>query len=60
MSGVAVAGVGMTAFGRFPDRRIDAIMFRVLPDADRLATGLVDLGFSAQVSLHASTESGCV
>lgn len=45
---------------QYLDRRIDAIMFRVLPDADRLATGLVDLGFSAQVSLHASTESGCV
>lgn len=45
---------------QFLDRRIDVIMFRVLPDLDRLATGLVDLGVSANVSLHASTESGSV
>lgn len=38
---------------QYLDRRIDAIMFRVLPDQDRLATGLVDLGISASVLAHA-------
>jgi lipopolysaccharide transport system ATP-binding protein len=42
---------------QYLDRRIDAIMFRVMPDLDRLATGLVDLGVSAQVSLQATPES---
>lgn len=35
---------------QYLDRRIDAIMFRVLPDADRLATGFVDLAINASVS----------
>ncbi|HEU4755040.1 MAG TPA: thiolase family protein [Agromyces sp.] len=38
---VAVAGVGMTAFGRFPDRRIDAM------GADAVAEALADAGVSA-------------
>ncbi|HSX61403.1 MAG TPA: ABC transporter ATP-binding protein [Tahibacter sp.] len=36
------------------DRRIDAIMFRVMPDPDRLATGLVDIDVRPSVSMDAS------
>jgi lipopolysaccharide transport system ATP-binding protein len=38
---------------QYLDRRIDAIMFRVMPDPDRLATGFVDLGIRPRVSLDA-------
>lgn len=58
----ANAGVlGLQGEGeQYLDRRIDAIMFRVMPDTERLATGLVDLGVGAQVSLQMITESGSV
>lgn len=34
------------------DRRIDAVMFRVMPEIDRLATGFVDLEVSADVAIE--------
>lgn len=55
--GVYFANAGVLGLNgeseQYLDRRIDAIMFRVLPDPDRLATGLVDLGISASVSADA-------
>jgi lipopolysaccharide transport system ATP-binding protein len=39
---------------QYLDRRIDAIMFRVMPDPDRLATGLVDIGIRPRISLGAT------
>jgi len=41
---------------QYLDRRIDAVMFRVLPKTDRLATGHVDLGVSAEVRLDEQEE----
>lgn len=41
MIDVAIAGVGMTPFGRFPDRRIDAM------GADAVAAALADAGMTA-------------
>jgi lipopolysaccharide transport system ATP-binding protein len=38
------------------DRRIDAVMFRVIPDLTRLATGYVDLDTSSEVELCAEAE----
>lgn len=37
----------------FVDRRIDVMMFRVLPDNDRLSTALVDLEFSSAIGVQA-------
>ena len=36
------------------DRRIDAVMFKVMPGTDRLATGFIDLVGSVDVELSAS------
>lgn len=51
--GVYFLNAGALAFldgeETFVDRRIDAMMFRVLPDPERLATALVDLQFSPTV-----------
>jgi len=41
---------------QYLDRRIDVIMFRVMPDLDRLATGLVDLGIGVDVTLEKKPE----
>lgn len=38
------------------DRRIDAVMLRVMPDAARLATGYVDLETSSEVEMCVSAE----
>jgi lipopolysaccharide transport system ATP-binding protein len=45
------AGVlGRLAEGEtYLDRRIDVAMFRVMPDAQRLGTGLVDMDVTAHV-----------
>ncbi|TDR48824.1 lipopolysaccharide transport system ATP-binding protein [Tahibacter aquaticus] len=45
---------------QYLDRRIDAIMFRVLPDLERLSTGMVDLCIGASVSFDPQTESANV
>lgn len=54
----ANAGVlGLQGEGeQYLDRRIDVIMFRVMPDPERLATGMVDLGIGASVSFDTQTE----
>lgn len=39
------------------DRRIDAVMLRVMPEVTRLATGYVDLDTSSEVELCAEAES---
>lgn len=55
--GVYFLNAGVLAeFGQgeeYADRRIDVAMFRVLPDAIRLATGLVDLDFVPHVAVLA-------
>lgn len=38
------------------DRRIDALMFKVMPRTDRLATGFIDLVGPAKVELHGMKE----
>ncbi|MCQ4166981.1 ABC transporter ATP-binding protein [Tahibacter harae] len=55
----ANAGVlGLDGEGeQYLDRRIDAIMFRVMPELDRLATGLVNLQVSAEVKMLDQAES---
>lgn len=62
--GVYFANAGVLALEgeaeQYIDRRIDAIMFRVMPNPDRLATGLIDLFIEAQVSSPEQAESGSV
>jgi lipopolysaccharide transport system ATP-binding protein len=40
------------------DRRIDALMFKVMPGTDRLSTGFIDLVDSVKVQLSALKEGG--
>jgi lipopolysaccharide transport system ATP-binding protein len=55
----ANAGVlGLDGEGEhYLDRRIDAVMLRVMPDASRLATGYVDLDVCSEVDLGIPGES---